>query len=79
MNGRSVLMVAGTGTLSGNTGLQIAHLIGKEAALGEAFTLGIDEDLTWCADLTCQTATPATKRWTGTGTSSQGTERISCE
>jgi len=34
-------------TWGGNTGLQIAHLIGKEAALGEAFTLGIDEDLTW--------------------------------
>ena len=34
-------------TWGGNTGLQIAHLIGKEAALGEAFTLGIDENLTW--------------------------------
>jgi len=34
-------------TWGGNTGLQIAHLIGKEAALGEAFTLGTDEGLTW--------------------------------
>jgi len=34
-------------TWGGNTGLQIAHLIGKEAALGEAFTLGVDEGLTW--------------------------------
>ena len=34
-------------TWGGNTGLQIAHLIGKETALGEAFTLGIDEGLTW--------------------------------
>jgi len=34
-------------TWGGNTGLQIAHLIGKDAALGEAFTLGTDEGLTW--------------------------------
>lgn len=34
-------------TWGGNTGLQIAHLIGKDAALGEAFTLGLDEGLTW--------------------------------
>ena len=34
-------------TWGGNTGLQIAHLIGKSAALGEAFTLGTDEGLTW--------------------------------
>ena len=34
-------------TWGGNTGLQIAHLIGNDAALGEAFTLGIDEGLTW--------------------------------
>ena len=34
-------------TWGGNTGLQIAHLIGKPAALGEAFTLGTDEGLTW--------------------------------
>jgi len=34
-------------TWGGNTGLQIAHLIGKDAALGEAFTLGMDEGLTW--------------------------------
>jgi len=34
-------------TWGGNTGLQIAHLIGKEAAFGEAFTLGTDEGLTW--------------------------------
>lgn len=34
-------------TWGGNTGLQIAHLIGKDAALGEAFTLGVDEGLTW--------------------------------
>lgn len=34
-------------TWGGNTGLQIAHLIGKSDALGEAFTLGTDEGLTW--------------------------------
>ena len=34
-------------TWGGNTGLQIAHLIGKRDALGEAFTLGVDEGLTW--------------------------------
>ena len=34
-------------TWGGNTGLQIAHLIGKPDALGEAFTLGTDEGLTW--------------------------------
>ena len=34
-------------TWGGNTGLQIAHLIGKDAAFGEAFTLGTDENLTW--------------------------------
>lgn len=34
-------------TWGGNTGLQIAHLLGKEAALGEAFTLGVDEGLVW--------------------------------
>jgi len=34
-------------TWGGNTGLQIAHLIGKPGALGEAFTLGTDEGLTW--------------------------------
>ena len=34
-------------TWGGNTGLQIAHLIGKRDALGEAFTLGTDEGLTW--------------------------------
>lgn len=34
-------------TWGGNTGLQIAHLIGKKDALGEAFTLGTDEGLTW--------------------------------
>ena len=34
-------------TWGGNTGLQIAHLVGKPAALGEAFTLGTDEGLTW--------------------------------
>lgn len=34
-------------TWGGNTGLQIAHLIGKTEALGEAFTLGTDEGLTW--------------------------------
>ena len=34
-------------TWGGNTGLQIAHLIGKSEALGEAFTLGTDEGLTW--------------------------------
>ena len=34
-------------TWGGNTGLQLAHLIGKEATLGEAFTLGTDEGLTW--------------------------------
>ena len=34
-------------TWGGNTGLQIAHLIGKPAALGEVFTLGTDEGLTW--------------------------------
>ena len=34
-------------TWGGNTGLQIAHLIGKGDALGEAFTLGTDEGLTW--------------------------------
>lgn len=34
-------------TWGGNTGLQIAHLIGKEAALGEAFSLGTSEGLTW--------------------------------
>ena len=34
-------------TWGGNTGLQIAHLICKPAALGEAFTLGTDEGLTW--------------------------------
>ena len=34
-------------TWGGNTGLQIAHLIGKTDALGEAFTLGTDEGLTW--------------------------------
>ncbi len=34
-------------SFSGNAGKQIAHLIGKEAALGEAFTVGGDEKLTW--------------------------------
>ena len=34
-------------TWGGNTGLQIAHLIGKQESLGEAFTLGTDEGLTW--------------------------------
>ena len=34
-------------TWSGNTGLQIAHLIGKRDALGEAFALGTDEGLIW--------------------------------
>ena len=34
-------------TWGGNTGLQIAHLVGKRDALGEAFTLGVDEGLTW--------------------------------
>lgn len=34
-------------TWGGNTGLQIAHLLGKNAALGEAFTLGTDEGLVW--------------------------------
>lgn len=34
-------------TWGGNTGLQLAHLIGKREALGEAFTLGTDEGLTW--------------------------------
>ena len=34
-------------TWGGNTGLQIAHLVGKQDALGEAFTLGTDEGLTW--------------------------------
>ena len=34
-------------TWGGNTGLLIAHLIGKDEALGEAFTLGVDEGLTW--------------------------------
>ncbi len=34
-------------TWGGNTGLQIAHLIGNPDALGEAFTLGTDEGLTW--------------------------------
>ena len=34
-------------TWGGNTGLQIAHLLGKEGALGEAFTLGPDEGLVW--------------------------------
>lgn len=34
-------------TWGGNTGLQIAHLIGKRDALGETFTLGTDEGLTW--------------------------------
>ena len=34
-------------TWGGNTGLQIAHLLGKQNALEEAFTLGTDEGLTW--------------------------------
>jgi len=34
-------------TWGGNTGLQIARLVGNPAALGEAFTLGTDEGLTW--------------------------------
>lgn len=34
-------------TWGGNTGLQIAHLIGKRDALGEAFTLVTDEGLIW--------------------------------
>ena len=34
-------------TWAGNTGLQLARLMGNEAALGEAFTLGTDEGLTW--------------------------------
>lgn len=34
-------------TWGGNTGLQLAHLIGNSAAMGEAFTLGTDEGLTW--------------------------------
>ncbi len=32
---------------SGNVGRMIAHLIGKTDALGEAFTLGTDENRTW--------------------------------
>ena len=34
-------------TWGGNTGLQIAHLLGNPGAFGEAFTLGTDEGLTW--------------------------------
>jgi len=34
-------------TWGGNTGLQIARLLGNANALGEAFTLGTDEGLTW--------------------------------
>ena len=38
--------LAGVGW-AGNVGREIAHLIGKEAALGEAFTLGTPEEITW--------------------------------
>jgi len=38
--------LAGVGW-AGNVGLEIAHLIGKESALGEAFTLGTPEAITW--------------------------------
>lgn len=34
-------------TFSGNVGKQIAHLCGKKEALGEEFTLGSNERLTW--------------------------------
>ena len=34
-------------TWGGNTGLQLAHLIGRSDVMGEAFTLGMDEGLTW--------------------------------
>lgn len=34
-------------TWGGNTGLQIARLLGNPGAFGEAFTLGMDEGLTW--------------------------------
>ena len=34
-------------TWAGNTGLQLARLMGNPAAFGEAFTLGTDEGLTW--------------------------------
>ena len=34
-------------SFSGNVGKQIAHLIGKKDAMGEAFTLGGGERLTW--------------------------------
>lgn len=38
--------LAGVGW-AGNVGREIAHLIGKEEALGEAFTLGNPEEITW--------------------------------
>ena len=34
-------------TWGGNTGLEIARLVGNPAAFGEAFTLGFGEDLVW--------------------------------
>ena len=34
-------------TWAGNTGLQLARLMGNPVAFGEAFTLGTDEGLTW--------------------------------
>ena len=34
-------------TWAGNTGLQLARLIGNPAAFGDVFTLGTDEGLTW--------------------------------
>ena len=34
-------------SFSGNVGKEIAHLLGKKEALGEAFTLGSSERLTW--------------------------------
>lgn len=34
-------------SFSGNVGKEIAHLIGKEKAFGEAFNVGTDEGLTW--------------------------------
>lgn len=38
--------LAGVGW-SGNVGREIAHLVGNPAALGEAFTLGAPEEITW--------------------------------
>ncbi len=39
-------LIAGVGW-AGNVGKQIAHLIGKQNALGEDFTVGINEHTTW--------------------------------